>query len=144
MFHKRSEMTESAIGNFCRMSHLHNLIKDSTCFKNLEKPSCIDLILTNFCNSFLKSQTFETVLSDFHKLTMIVLQIHYKRQKPLVIAYRDYKNFQMKISAQSISAMGRYSNIYFADFHSEFLYLLDKNTSVHKSYTHSLPERLYR
>ena len=110
---------------------------------NLDKSSCIDLILTNVCHSFLKSQTFETSLSDFHKLTMIVFQIHYKKQKPLVIAYRDYKNFQMKISAQSMSAMGRYSNIYFADFHSEFLYLLDKNTPVHKRYTHSLPERLY-
>ena len=43
--------------NFWETYHLHNLIKDATCFKNPDKPLCIDLILTNFTKSFLKSQT---------------------------------------------------------------------------------------
>ena len=86
-----SEMTGSAMENFCGTNHLYNLIKDPTCFKNPDKPSCIDLILTNFPKSFLKSQTLETGLSDFHKLTLTVLKIHYKK-KPLVIMHRDYKN----------------------------------------------------
>ena len=43
-----SEMVESAVENFCGTYHLHNLIKDPTCFKNPDKPSCIDLLLTNF------------------------------------------------------------------------------------------------
>ena len=43
-----SEMTESAMEKFCGTYHLHNLIKDPTCFKNPDKPSCIDLLLTNF------------------------------------------------------------------------------------------------
>ena len=63
---------------FCGTYHLHNLIKDPTCFKNPDKPSCIDLLLTNFPKSFLKSPTLETGLSDFHKLTLTVLKIHYK------------------------------------------------------------------
>ena len=50
-----SEMTESAMKSFCVTYHLHNLIKDPTCFKNPDKPSCIDLLLTNFPKSFLKS-----------------------------------------------------------------------------------------
>ena len=79
-----SEMTESAMENFCGTYHLHNLIKDPTYFKNPDKPSCIDLLLTNFPKSFLKSQTLETGLLDFHKLTLAVLKIHYKKQKPLV------------------------------------------------------------
>ena len=87
-----SEMTESAMENFRGTYHLHNVIKDPTCFKNINKPSCIYLLLTNFPKSFLKSQTFETGLSDFHKLTLTVLKIHYKKQKPLVVTYRDYKN----------------------------------------------------
>ena len=41
-----SEITESAIGNFCGTCHLHNLIKNPTCFKNPDKPSCIDLQTT--------------------------------------------------------------------------------------------------
>ena len=72
-----SEMVESAVENFCGTYHLHNLIKDPTCFKNPDKPSCIDLLLTNFPKSFLKSQTLETGLSDFHKLMQTVHKIDY-------------------------------------------------------------------
>ena len=76
------------------MSHLHNLIKNPKCFENPDKPSWIDLILTNFPKSFLKSQTLETGLMGFHKLTLTVLKMHYKKQKPLVIIYsRNYKKF---------------------------------------------------
>ena len=49
-----SEMTESAMEHFCGIYHLHNLIKDPTCFKNPDRPSCTDLLLTNFSKSFLK------------------------------------------------------------------------------------------
>ena len=40
-----SEMTESAMVNFCGTYHLYNLIKDPTCFKNPDEPSRIDLLL---------------------------------------------------------------------------------------------------
>ena len=42
-----SELSESAMCTFCETYHLHNLVKSPTCFKNPEKPSCLDLILTN-------------------------------------------------------------------------------------------------
>ena len=85
-------MTECAMENFCGTYHLLNLIKGPTCFKNPDKPLCIDLLLTHFLKSSLKLQTLETDLSDFHKLMLTVLNIHYKKQKPLVVTYRDYKN----------------------------------------------------
>ena len=130
-----SEMTESAMENFCGTYHLHNFIKDPTCFKNPDKPLCIDLLLTNFSKSFLISQTLEIGLSDFHKLTLTVLKIYYKKQKPLVITYRDYKNFSNEtFRIELLSAMERYSNISFADFHSEFLYLLGKHAPFKKRY----------
>ena len=96
-----SEMTESAMENFRGTYHLHNLINDLTCFTNPDKPSCIDLLLTNFPKSFLKSQTLETGLSDFHKLTLTVFKIHYKKQRPLIVTYRDYKTSQMEVSEQN-------------------------------------------
>ena len=130
-----SEMTESAMENFCGTYHLHNLIKDPICFKNPDKPSRIDLLLTNFPKSFLKSQTLETGLSDFHKLTLTVLKIHYKKQNPLVVKYRDYKNFSNgSFRTELLSAMERYSNISFPDFQSKFLYLLGKHAPVKKRY----------
>ena len=55
-----SEITESAVEDFCKMNHLRNLIKDSLFFKNPDKLSYIDLILTNFSKTFDKSQTLET------------------------------------------------------------------------------------
>ena len=42
-----SETSENAIIKFCKVYRLKNLVKGATCYKNPEKPSCIDLILTN-------------------------------------------------------------------------------------------------
>ena len=61
---------------YCETCHLHNLIKVPTGFKNPNKPSCIDLLLTNFAKTFLKSQTLEAGLSDFHKLMLTFVKIH--------------------------------------------------------------------
>ena len=77
------------------------IIKDPTYFKNPDKPSCIDLLLTNFPKSFWKSQTLEAGLSEFHKLTLTFLKTHYKKQKPLVITNRDSKTSQTKVSEQN-------------------------------------------
>ena len=54
-------MTDSNLKDFCNLYLLKNLIKKPTCFKNPEKPR-------SFCNS----DTLETGLSDFHKLTVII------------------------------------------------------------------------
>ena len=64
-----SEPTEQAVRDFCQIYECKNLIKDNTCFKNREKPSCIDLIITNRTKCFQNSVTLETGLSDFHKMT---------------------------------------------------------------------------
>ena len=57
---------------FCETYNLSSLIKVPTCYKNPEKPSCIDLILTNRPKSFQNSSVVETGLSDFHKMTLTV------------------------------------------------------------------------
>ena len=49
-------------------------ISKPTCYKNPDNPSCIDLILTNCPNYFQNSSTFETRLSDFHKLTLTLFK----------------------------------------------------------------------
>ena len=54
--------------NFCDINCLKSLIKEPTCFKNPDKPTCIDLILTNRPNLFQCSSTFETGLSYFNFL----------------------------------------------------------------------------
>ena len=46
-----------------------NLVKQRTCYKNSDNPSCIDLILTNCHRSFENTSVFETGLSDVHKMS---------------------------------------------------------------------------
>ena len=87
-----SEPTESAVKDFCEIYSCRNLVKDKTCFKNLLKPSCIDLT-TNRPKSFQNSVTVETRLSDFHKMTLTVMKVFYKKQKPNIVTYRNYKHF---------------------------------------------------
>ena len=56
-----------------------------TCFKNPEKPSCIDLILTNCSRSFQNPCVIETGLSDFHKLVVAVMKTNYKKSQPKIM-----------------------------------------------------------
>ena len=63
-------------------------------FKNPGNPSRIDLILTNSPRSFQKSNVFETVLSNFYKLTTTVLRQYFPKLKPKVVHYRDYQKFR--------------------------------------------------
>ena len=92
-----SESTESAVKNFCHIYGCENLIKDNTCFKNLEKLSCIDLVITNRPKCFRNSVTLETGLSDFHKTTLTVVKVFCKKEKPTIITYRSYTNFSNEV-----------------------------------------------
>ena len=86
-------MSEKPMIDFCDMYNLHNLIKEPTCYKNPNNPSSIDLMLTNSKYSFQNSITIETGLSDFHKMTISVLKMYFKKQTPIAINYRSYKHF---------------------------------------------------
>ena len=78
---------------FCASYNLKSLIKEPTCFKSVDNPSCIDLILTNHPKCFQNSGVYETGISDFHKLTFTVLKTYFQKAKPRIIKYRDYKYF---------------------------------------------------
>ena len=61
--------------------NLKHLIKEPTCFKGAN-PAIIDLILTNQRQYFKNSKTFETGISDFHKLTTTVLKSTFVKGNP--------------------------------------------------------------
>ena len=56
--------------SFCSLNDLTSLIDQPTCYKNPEKPLCIDLILTNHTNYFQQNNVFETGLSDFQMMVV--------------------------------------------------------------------------
>ena len=66
------EVGSKEMPSFCDMFDLTSLIKEPTCYKNLDNSSCIDLILINKPSSFQNSCVAETGLSDFHWMTLAV------------------------------------------------------------------------
>ena len=50
------EVKEKNISDFMSTYNLKSLVKQKTCFKNPDNPSCIDLILTNSPRSFQDSK----------------------------------------------------------------------------------------
>ena len=82
--------------SFCETYNLTNLIKlaTPTCFKNPEKPSCIDFILTNRPKSFQETGcVIETGLSNFHRLTVSVLKMHFPELPSRIISNIDFSNY---------------------------------------------------
>ena len=51
---------------------------------------------------FLKAKTVETELSDFHKMTVSVFKASFKKQKPKIVTYRDYKRFDNEKFGESL------------------------------------------
>ena len=86
-------MTNSYLEEFWGLYNLKNLIKQPTCFNNLENPTCIDHILTSHPKSFHSSSVFEIGLSDFHKLTLTVLKVFLAKNKPRIIQNRNFNHF---------------------------------------------------
>ena len=70
-----AEPRDDFLMDFCDVYNLKNLVKVPTCFKNLEKPTSIDLMLTNSCRNFQSSCAIETGLLDFDKMTVTILKI---------------------------------------------------------------------
>ena len=74
-----SNAEEARIKHFCNLYKLKNLNKVPTCFKNPDNPKINDLMLTDSVRSFQNSCTIETGLTDFHKMTVIVLKSYLEK-----------------------------------------------------------------
>ena len=86
---------EEKLQDFLFERNLKNLVKEDTCFKSINNPSCIDLFLTNSAPSFQHTTTMTTGLSDFHKMVVTVMKTTFPKVQPKIVYYRDYKNFDL-------------------------------------------------
>ena len=90
--------TESPnLKNFTCSFDLESLINSPNCYKSTN-PSCIDLILTNKKNHFMKSARFETGLSDHHKLITTILRKAISKDNSKKMFYRDLIKRNLKLS----------------------------------------------
>ena len=128
-----SAVTEESMANFCDTYGLVNLIKEPTCFKSNENPSSIDIILTNKKHCFQNSMTIETGLSDFHKMTVTVMKRYFKKKDPIVIEYRDMKNFDgMKFREDLKRELEKMEKFTIVDFYTIFLTIWNAHAPVKK------------
>ena len=84
-----AEVSDKYLENFCENYSLKSLISTPTCYKNPERPTCIDLCLTDSPINFQSSCVIETGLSDFH----LINKSTFRKFQPKVISYRNYKSF---------------------------------------------------
>ena len=122
-----SEMREPSLDEFCQTYNLESIVNKPTCFKNPKNPSCIDLMLPNKQERFLKAKIVETRLSDFHKMVVSVFKTNFKKQKPKIVTYRDYKHFDNeKFKESLITYLSTGKNISYDAFENLVLQTLDK------------------
>ena len=88
-----ADVSDLSMTSFSTLFKLTNIVKEPTCYMNLENPSCIDLFLTNYPRSFHNTCLYETCPSDFHKLVVTILQTSFEPLPPKIIKYRNYKDF---------------------------------------------------
>ena len=110
------EMSNLQMNEFCALYNFTIRIKEPTRYKNVDKLTSIDHILTNHARYFQHSGIYETGLSDFHKLIFTVLKMFYSKQKPRIIKYRDYKNFNKNTFRMDLLKELSLSNLQEGDF----------------------------
>ena len=84
-------MSNPILNQFLDTFALSPLNTDRICFKNSKNLSCIKLLLTNFKSSFMKTNAFETGISDHHKYISSIMKLHFTRDNPKTKYYRDYR-----------------------------------------------------
>ena len=128
-----AEPTNKALYDFCQVYGCSNIVKENACYKNPENPSCVDLIITNRPRSFQGTKTIETGLSDFHKMSLTIMKVFYKKQKANVIRYRSYRNFDNEafIDELQVAFSDRYS---FRTFKNVIDHSLKKHAPLKKRY----------
>ena len=88
---------ETILSEFLNAYNAKNIVKNKTCFKSIENPSCVDLIITDKPGSFQHTNVFETGISDHHKLAATVLKAKFTKASPKYVHYRNYKILMIKI-----------------------------------------------
>ena len=96
---------------FCQIHSLKSLINEFTCHKDPNKPSSIDLIMTNRPKSFQNSCTFETRLTNFQKMTLAVMKVSFIIQKSRVLNYRKHKLYNNKFFRESFLSKLNINNL---------------------------------
>ena len=92
-----AEDTGPSLSKFLEQYAAKNIMKEKTCFHNLNRSTGINLFLTNSPHSFQKIMIFSSTLSDFHKKIVTVLKFSFIKFKAKETYYKDYKKFSSNL-----------------------------------------------
>ena len=109
-----------------------NLVKENTCFKSIDNPSCIDLFITNSTQSFLRTSAITTGVSDFHKMIITVLRFRFQKAKPREIIYRGYQHFNHDNFEQDLMFCMNSSDRSYEMFEESVINTLNKHAPLKK------------
>ena len=126
--------SDSSMKEFRSLNGLKNLINEPTCYKNSEKPTCIDLILTNQPTLFQRSAVLETGLSDFHLLTVTEFKMSFQKCKPQIITYRNYKNYDNDVLRSEIQTFCSLNETDLGLFKESIFCIFNKLAPIRKRY----------
>ena len=132
-----SQPSENCVNDFCNAYNLSNLVKEPTFFKNSDNPSWIDLFLTNRPKCFQSTMKMETRISDFQKMVITVSKIFYKKQKPKIIHYRNYKTSNTNLFKEELNNELLYNDVNNAElveFMNTALSIVDKHATMKRKH----------
>ena len=111
-----------------------SLNKEATCYKNPNKPSCIDLILTDSPLSFFNTETYFTGLSDCHELVLSVFKTTFSKTGPKEMMHRHYKICDQDIFSQELcTSLSSETLLDYTSFEKNFVVVLNKHVSLKKN-----------
>ena len=127
------------MNDFCNVCNFSNLVKEPTCYKNPDNPSCIDLFLTNRPKCFQSTMKMEIGISDLHKMIITVLLLFFfnKKQKPKIIHCRNYKTFNANLFKEELNNELLNMDINDAELEEStntVLSVLDKHVPIKRKY----------
>ena len=81
------------LSDICDTFDLKQIVKNPTCFKSIENPSLLDIILTNCPKSLISAINMPLGISDFHNYISSATRINRPTNEPKIIFYRSFKKF---------------------------------------------------
>ena len=127
--------TDEDLFEFLEGHNLSNLVNFPTCFKSVENPSTIDLILTNRQNNFQHTIPYSTGPSNFHKMVITAMKVSFPKSPPNIITYRDMKHFDRDAFRTDLRLkLGEIEINSYGIFEKTFFEILDKHAPMKKKY----------
>ena len=127
-------ISDSSMKESCSLNGLKNLINKPTCYKNSEKPSCIDLTLTSQLAFFQRSTVLEIRLSEFHLFTVTEFKMSFQKCKSHIITYRNYKNYDNDVFRSEIQLFCSLNETDLDPFTESIFCIFNKHASIRKKY----------